>query len=139
MPTAQDLYNELAFYSLAHGDPKFIHQHIVDAFAVQQADEITKPITIVFGLVGLFLHVEKGFTGRQVQLVHMRLASRRKQWSQVALPEGRGNITISDVLAANSGPERDAMIHRWCESVWGAGKECKAPIADLLKCELDIS
>ena len=37
MATAQDLYNELAFYTLAHGDPAFIHHYAVDAFAVQHA------------------------------------------------------------------------------------------------------
>jgi hypothetical protein len=38
MQSEQDLYNELAFYTLALGDPAFIHQNIVDAFAAQHAD-----------------------------------------------------------------------------------------------------
>lgn len=139
MATAQDLYNELAFYTLAHGDPAFIHQYAVDAFAVQHADAKSKPIAVVFGLVGLYLHVEKGFTGRQVQIAHMRLAARRRQWPQVPLPEFRGAITIADVLGASAGPERDAMIDRWCASVWEACKECRPVIADLLKTELDIT
>ena len=139
MATAQDLYNELAFYTLAHGDPAFIHQHVVDAFAVQHADATSKPIAVVFGLVGLYLHLEKGFTGRQVQIAHMRLAARRKQWPQVPLPDFRGDITIAEVLAMNEGPEREAMIDRWCASVWQACKECRPVIADLLKAELDIS
>jgi hypothetical protein len=92
--SAQDLYSELAFYTLAHGDSAFIHQHVVDAFAVQHADENTKPIAVVFGLAGLYLHIEKGFTGRQVQLAHMRMATRSKQWPQIPLPEKRGEITI---------------------------------------------
>ena len=47
----QDLYNELAFYTLELRDPDFIHQHIVDAWAVQHAETDTKPIAIVFGLI----------------------------------------------------------------------------------------
>ena len=39
-------YEELAFYTLAHGDPAFIHQHVVDAWMLQTADETTKPIAI---------------------------------------------------------------------------------------------
>jgi hypothetical protein len=140
--TAQDLYNEVAFYTLAHGDPAFIHQHVVDAFAVQEGDAATKSIAIVFGLVGLYLHIEKGFTGRQVQIAHMRLAARYKQWPAwpaVELPEKRGEITIADVLAASAGPERDAMIDRWCASMWEACKGCRPLIADLLQRELDIN
>ncbi len=68
MKTAQASYNELSYYTLALRDPAFIHQHIVDAFAAQTADEHTRPIKLTFALAGLYLHVEKGFTGRQVQL-----------------------------------------------------------------------
>ena len=47
-------------------DPAFIHQHVMDAWAVQTADELTKPIQLTFALVGLYLHVEMAFSGRQV-------------------------------------------------------------------------
>jgi hypothetical protein len=66
-----DLYHELSCYTLAHPDPSFIHQHIVDAYTAQHARETTKPIALVFALIGLYLHVEKNFTGRQVQRFHM--------------------------------------------------------------------
>jgi len=138
MTSQQDLYNELAFYTLAHRDPAFIHQNIVDAFAAQHADENSKPIHIVFALVGLYLHVEKNFTGKQVQLAHMQLAKRRKQWVRPAIPEMRGDIGIADVLAVDPGEARDAMIRRWCESAWEAWKESRQSIVDLLKAELDI-
>lgn len=60
MKSEQEHYNELAFYSLAHSDPGFIHQNIVDAFAAQTATEQDKPIKITFALLGLYLCVEKG-------------------------------------------------------------------------------
>ena len=72
----QDLQDELSYYTLAHGDPEFVHQHIVDAFAAQLATPNSKPIQVVFALIGLYLHQERGFTGRQVQLAHMRLERR---------------------------------------------------------------
>ncbi|MGC1461526.1 MAG: DUF5946 family protein [Terracidiphilus sp.] len=132
----QDLYNELAFYTLAHRDPAFIHQNIVDAFAAQHADEASKPIYIVFALVGLYLHVEKSFTGKQVQLAHMELAKRRKQWVRPEFPEERGAVRIADVLAVAPGPARDMMIRRWCESAWDAWKDSRQQIADLVNSEL---
>src|SRR5215468_9278662 len=101
MPSDQDLFNELTFYTLSHRDPRFIHQHVVDAYAAQHADEQTKPMKVVFALVGLYLFLEKDFTGRQVQQVHMRLARRRKQWPRLPLPSGpRDAVTVSEVTAA---------------------------------------
>ena len=136
--STQDPHDELVFYTLAHPSPSFIHQHVVDADAVQRADENAKPIGIVFGLIGLYLHVEKNFTGRQVQKAHMQLGRRRKQWFRPELPENRGAIFIADVLAAAPGPQRDAMIHNWCVSVWEACKAVRPHIAELAKNELGI-
>ncbi|HEY6250932.1 MAG TPA: DUF5946 family protein [Candidatus Angelobacter sp.] len=138
MSADQDQYNELAYYTLSHGDLSFIHQNVVDAFTAQHADENTKPIGVVFALVGLCLSVEKNFTGRQVQLMHMRLGRKRKQWPRLPLPSKRGDITASHVLAAPPGKARDEMIHAWCASVWQAWKECRPQILALLKKELDI-
>jgi Family of unknown function (DUF5946) len=92
-PDLDDLYHELSCYTLTHPDPSFIHQHIVDAYTAQNANEITKPIAVVFALIGLYLHVEKNFTGRQVQRFHMKLAKIRRPWIRPHLlvldPSGR--------------------------------------------------
>ena len=118
-PSDQDIYNELAFYTLELRDPEFIHQHVVDAYAVEHAGPETKPIAIVFGLMGLYLHLEKEFTGRQVQRAHMQMARKRKHWAALPMPEHhRAAMRIADVLAAPPGPERNAMIRRWCQAVW---------------------
>lgn len=113
-----DLYNELAFYTLAHPDPAFLHQLAVDAYTAQNANESTRPIALVFALVGLYLHLEKSYSGKQVQHAHMQLANRSKTWPRLPLPAERGEIRIDHVLAADPGPARDALIERWCASVW---------------------
>lgn len=126
MENDQEKYNELAYYTLAHRDPSFIHQYIVDAYTAQSADENTKPIALAFALIGLYLHLEKHYSGKEVQLAHMKLANQKKQWPVFVLPERRGDITISDVLSKEPGPERDLMIDKWCASVWeayGASRE----------------
>jgi hypothetical protein len=68
MATDDEAYQELAAYTLGLHDAAFIHQHIVDAYAVHVAMPTDKPIRIAQALVGLYLHVEHGLTGRQVQL-----------------------------------------------------------------------
>jgi hypothetical protein len=113
-------YDELAAYTLAHGDPAFIHQHVVDAFGAQHATEDSKTIGVAFALIGLYLHLERGRSGREVQLAHMRLGRRRRQWPTFDLPPMRGEITIHDVVAVAPGPARDRVIDDWCASVWQA-------------------
>jgi hypothetical protein len=138
MTSDQDQFHELSYYTLAHRDGSFIHQNSVDAFTAQQADETTKPIAIVFALIGLYLHLEKGFTGKQVQRAHMQLAKQRRQWVPPVLPLERGTIRIADVVAAEPGPARDAMIHRWCASVWEAFEGTRAVIVDVAQRELGV-
>jgi hypothetical protein len=132
MTAEQDAYNELCFYTLAHKDPAFIHQHAVDAYAAQTANQDTKPIKLTFALVGLYLHIEKQFSGRQVQLAHMKLGREKEAWPVFQLPEKRGAVTVANILAATAGAERDEMIHQWCVSVWEAYRENRQVISDLL-------
>jgi hypothetical protein len=107
MTSDQDLYNELAYYTLSHPDPSFLHQNIVDAYTAQHATEHTKPIAVVFALIGLYLYLEKNFTGKQVQRIHMQLATPRRKWPQLTPPRERGAITVSAVMAASPGKERE--------------------------------
>jgi hypothetical protein len=138
MPSDQVLFHELSFYTLAHPDPAFLHQNSFDAFTAQHADAGTRPIAVAFALIGLYLHLEKNFTGRQVQLAHMRMARRRKQWPRFLLPTQPASITVAGVLAAAPGPARDAMISAWCAAVWGVWQPSRPQIAALAKSELDI-
>jgi hypothetical protein len=132
-------YYELSYYTLAHPDPVFIHQHIVDAIGAQRADQNTKPIGLAFALIGLYLHLERHYSGREVQRAHAQLAQRRKQWRTFELPERRGDVTVSDVLAVPPGRDRDAMIDAWCASIWDAYRECHSTVVDLVQTHLDHS
>ena len=126
-------YHELSYYTLAHPDPSFIHQHIVDAYTAQSANADTKPIAVAFSLIGLCLYVEDHLSGREVQRVHMKLARNRKAWPTFRLPQQRGTITVSDVVAVPPGVERDDMIRKWCMSVWDAWQESHAQVRALLQ------
>jgi hypothetical protein len=131
MDTMRAAYDEVYFYTMRR--PEFILQHVVDAFAVQTASDAGKPIKVVFGLVGLYLHVEKQFTGHRVQKAHMVMGRRRRAWPHVELPEDRGSMTVIDVLAAAAGPERDRAIDDWCRSVWTAFGGNRQTIVALLR------
>ena len=83
----RDLYHNLSYYTLTRPGPGFIHQLIVDAYGAQRATSRTKPIRLAFALIGLYLHIEKGYTGRQVQQTHMRLARSKRTWPTFKLPK----------------------------------------------------
>ncbi len=123
-------YEELYVYAM--GRPGFLLQHVVDAFGAQTATPETKPIRIVFSLVGLHLHVDKKLDGRQVQQVHMRMGREKRVWPEIALPQDRGDITVNDILASAEGADRDQAIDAWCRSVWTAFHKSRQTIVELL-------
>jgi len=127
-----DAYNELYCYALAHEDPAFIRQLVVDAWMAQNANEQTKPIGLTFALVGLYLHVERGFSGLQVHQAHRTMSRVKSTWPPFPLPKDRGSITASSVMAAPPGPERDEAIDAWCQSVWAAFRESREVVAGLV-------
>jgi hypothetical protein len=110
--------NELSYYTLAHDDPTFIHQHLVDAYGAQHVRPSASTIGAAFALAGLYLAVERRFTGRQVQKMHMQMARRSKEWPRFDPPENVGPLTVADVLSAEPGPHRDEKLMEWCASVW---------------------
>jgi hypothetical protein len=139
MESQEELFNELSYYTLSHPDTiYFIHQHVVDAFQAQNASADSKPIAVIFSLVGLYLYLEKGYTGREVQQAHQQLAHNKKAWPSIELPEQRGKTTVIDVLDSVHGQHRDEMIKEWCTSVWRAYNATHDVIANLVKMELGL-
>lgn len=118
----QDLFYELTYYTLSHQSKDFIHQHVVDAFTAQNATKSTKPIAVYFALAGLYLTLEKKYSGKEVQNAHILFSKKTKKFPLLCLPDSRGKIRVNQVLAASPGPDRDTLIKQWCQSVWEAYK-----------------
>lgn len=132
MCAERDAYHELQSYTLGLADAEFIHQYVVDAWTAQHADENTKPIGLTFALVGLYLHVERRFTGRNIQRVHMLIARRPRAWPEFRLPLDRGTKTASDVMAV-SPAERGRAIDEWCEAVWSSYGDNHRAVVEFLE------
>lgn len=123
--------DEVSYYTLAHGGRNFIHQHLVDAYGAQHVRESKSTIRAAFALAGLYLAVEKGFSGRQVQLMHMKMARRSRRWPRFAAPLSAGAITVADILAAAPG-QRDHVLLDWCASVWAATEADHARVREMV-------
>ena len=126
----QDASHELAWYTLAHPDPAFIQHSIVDAYAAQHTDEHSKPITIAFALAGLYLHLERGYTGKGVKKAHMRLARKKQPWPHFTPPTDRGAITAASVLRATPGVRN--VMRRYASGLPRSGKRGAKVTARLL-------
>jgi len=137
-PTDQEAFHQLSYYTLSHKDPSFIHQLIIDTFAAQHADETSKKIYAVFALAGLYLHNERGFTGREVQLAHTRLAKHKENLPIFTLPTKRGIMTVHDVMKTKAGKERDAAIEKWSASTWEALTEIHQEVETWLRSQNEI-
>jgi hypothetical protein len=132
-PAERAAHDELTAYTLGHGDSSFIHQHVVDAFAAQHATPRSKAIGVAFALIGLNLHIERGYTGRAVQRPHMRLARKRRKWRTFDPPAERGALTVVDVMSSPPGPRRDRAVEDWCAAVWEAWHASHGSVAALLR------
>ena len=69
-----EVYGPLTAYDLGRARPDFLHQVAVDAYAAQHPGPPAKRVTLWFALAGLYLALEEGWTGRQVQVAHQRLS-----------------------------------------------------------------
>jgi hypothetical protein len=139
MSAMTEPYDELRAYTLSLADAEFLHQHVIDAYAVQEAGDWSKPISVAFGLAGLWLYIERDATGRDVQRVHRMLGAQRKAWPVFHVPEDRGEMGPIDVMEEAPGPDRDAAIRRWCESVWAAIEPIHGAVETWLRaCDIDL-
>jgi hypothetical protein len=134
----RDLYHTLSYYTISLGDFNFIHQLAVDAYGAQHYGPQVKPIGITFALVGLYLVNEGGYTGRQVQRIHMALAKKSKVWPTFTAPKQRAALTVQDVVEVPD-EQKQALIKKWHTSVWDIWKSERETIAHLLKTHLDIA
>jgi hypothetical protein len=133
MNSDNSAFNELSIYTLSLRDPWFIHQLVVDTYAAQHVTPDQKPIAGSFALIGLYLVYEKGFTGKQVQSVHMQIAGKQKTWPKFIAPTIKWELTVEDVMKIPPGEKRDEMIKKWGESVWEMWrKDHEQQIKDLL-------
>lgn len=133
------LYCELSGYTLGRGYEKFIHQHAVDAYAAQHIIDRPSNIGVAFSIIGLYLAAEKGFSGREVQRAHMKLARMRKQWPLLEHPRDHTALTVGDVMQAEPGDHRDAKIMEWASSMWESWRDAHQWTRQTCKELLDVA
>jgi hypothetical protein len=123
--------DELYAYTILSDRVEFIHQHAVDAYAAQHVGEESKRIYVAAALVGLYLFCERGYTGRQVQLEHVRLGNKMKAGPPFEAPNPHAALTVVEPLSVPAGPERDDKIKQWARAVWEMWRERQIEVEKL--------
>ena len=113
-------FSDLQSYTVSLQDPGFIHQHVVNACAAQHTGGTTRPITVAFGLIGLYPALEKGYTGREGERAHMRIAKAGNDWLLTDPPGRCAALNVMDVLQAGNNEEKDVIIRKWMSAVWAS-------------------
>lgn len=84
----------------------------------QSMPQVLPPITVISGLIGLYLALARGYTGREVQRARTRKV---KAGNTFTLPDPTGRsaaLTAIDVLQAGTKEDKDIMIRIWMSAVW---------------------
>lgn len=97
----------------------FVHQVAVDAYQAQHCPRGAQR-TLVFSLAGLYLVMEKGRTGRQVQQVHAELARTRHPLPLVEPVDASGAGTVAEALARIPRDGLLTAVQGWAGQVWNA-------------------
>ena len=133
------LFSDLSCYTVSKQDEEFIHQYAVDAYEAQHAGGKTRNITVIFGLIGLYLALEKGYTGKQVQQAHQQIARVQKDWPRLKPPSRPAFLTVMDVLKVPDGLEKDAMIRQWMATIWASWADRQVWVREITGCCLHMT
>ncbi len=99
---------------------------IVDSYGAQHAGGPAKKMGVVFAVTGLYLYLEKGYTGKDVRQAHADMAQHKGyNWPALLSPDPKYRMTISDVITAT---DKDKAIHEWAVSTWAAWQKDRALI-----------
>lgn len=119
-------YHELSAWLWSKDAESFPKQYAVDAYGAQHVGPATKDIRVAFSLIGLYLAVEKGYTGKMVQEAHQKLAQKKIVWPHFGAPATPYTVTVVDVLKRTSPQDRLLALNAWSADVWrnwGAEKQ----------------
>ncbi|WP_041580500.1 DUF5946 family protein [Bacillus sp. 1NLA3E] len=126
-------YSELSTYTLNKQDIYFNHQHAIDTYSAQHSGSGMKNITTAYSLIGLYYAIEHGYTGKQVQHIHMLLSKQKYNWQGLQPPNKHYSITVYDVLKEEPGEKRDVMLRNWMDDVWNCWKDQHQWVRDIMK------
>lgn len=130
------LHGEVVGFELAHAElARRFHQLTVDAYGAQHSGGDGRGIRIAYSLVGLYLALDRGWTGEAVRGAHQRMGRPQPHWPAFTRPAQVGLLTVLDVAEAGvwagSVSGHSAAVQRWAAAVWAAWASRQLEVAEL--------
>jgi hypothetical protein len=120
-PACWHLYTQVLSYETEHlARLGRYHQLSVDTYGAQHADAPSRPISTAFGLIGLHLALEHGWSGTAVRAAHQFLAQRYSTWPSFHRRADGPVLTVADVAGASTPDEHASRVQAWARSVWNS-------------------
>lgn len=117
------VYGEILAREYGNKDFMKFHRWTVDAYAAQHPGK-PEPRTIQsinVHLLGLYLLVEKKCESTFVTAAMGKLIEREKQrFKWLTPPVQLGNVTVTDILSANTIEAHSAAVKKWASDIWDA-------------------
>lgn len=136
-PECLRLCGEVVVFNHAHPAELAVwHQTCVDAYGAQHVGEHTPAIGVAFALNGLYLVLERGFTGIQARQAHGYLADTVPSWPRFTPPGEAGGLTVFDVTMASCVEEHIELVRSWGRTVWAAWAHVHDEIAAVTDAQL---
>ncbi|MGI8658543.1 MAG: DUF5946 family protein [Candidatus Limnocylindria bacterium] len=107
------------FQDLAYGR---LHRHTVDVYTVQHPgqDDRRQRQSVAIHLIGLCHWLQHGLDAQRViAATQTMLKGGRPDWPWLE-PPAEYEITVQDVLTAESGDEHERLVRAWAERTWAA-------------------
>lgn len=98
------------------------HRITVDAFAVQHYGKPSSQAihSVNLHLASMYLIYEKGFDLKLADKGLTTLANYKSELFWLNPPENVGNITVADIIKAQTAMEHCKLVYEWGNSVWKA-------------------
>lgn len=99
-----------------------LHRHTVDVYAAQHPgrDDRRQRQSVAIHLIGLCHWLEHGMDApRVIAATQAVLKAQRPDWPWLVPPTDY-EMTVRDVLAANTGTEHEQLVRTWAERTWDA-------------------
>lgn len=109
-PACWHLYTRILSYEMEH----------LPRLGAQHAGAPSRPISSAFGLIGLYLALEHGWSGTAVRAAHQFLAQRYSTWPSFRRRVDGPVLTVADVAGASTPDEHASRVQAWARSVWNS-------------------
>lgn len=121
-PGCWQLYGEVLAKEYGEYRNPPVHRLTVDAYAAQHPGEPGRRSSqsVAVHLMGLHLILDRGFTPSRATHTLGQLVDQLAPFPWLALPAGRGAVTVLEVHAATTLSEHTRRVEDWARSVWNA-------------------